>query len=78
MGAPLRERSRRFAFRYLVEPWRVLFEISKHDLAQVSTRALGFRGHPRPERGVDEHGMAERERNERAVYEHSRAERKRK
>ena len=40
---------RRFAFRYLVEPWRVLFEISKHDLAQVSTRALGFRAHPRPE-----------------------------
>jgi N-acetylglucosaminyldiphosphoundecaprenol N-acetyl-beta-D-mannosaminyltransferase len=69
---------RRFAFRYLVEPWRVLFEISKHDLADVSTRALGFRAHPRPERGMDDHGMAERERNERAVYEHSRAERKRK
>jgi N-acetylglucosaminyldiphosphoundecaprenol N-acetyl-beta-D-mannosaminyltransferase len=53
---------RRFAFRYLVEPWRVLFEISKHDLAAVSARGLGFRGRSRPERDLYEHGRAERNR----------------
>jgi N-acetylglucosaminyldiphosphoundecaprenol N-acetyl-beta-D-mannosaminyltransferase len=53
---------RRFAFRYLVEPWRVLFEIAKHDLAGIGARAFGFEAHPSPERGVYEHGRAERKR----------------
>jgi N-acetylglucosaminyldiphosphoundecaprenol N-acetyl-beta-D-mannosaminyltransferase len=53
---------RRFAFRYLVEPWRVLFEILKHDFAEVSTRLLGFDGQPSPEQGLYEHGTREQKR----------------
>lgn len=53
---------RRFAFRYLVEPWRVLFEVLKNDLAEVGTRLLGVGAQPSPERGMYEHGPAERKR----------------
>lgn len=53
---------RRFGFRYFVEPWRVLFEIAKHDIAGVSNKPLGFGGQPSPERGYYEPGAAERKR----------------
>ena len=54
---------RRFAFRYLVEPWRVLFEILKHDFAGTSNRLLGFGGQPSPEQGYYEprRGRSEKE-----------------
>lgn len=53
---------RRFGFRYLVEPWRVLFEIAKHDIAGVSNKLLGFGGQPSPEHGYYEHRTADQKR----------------
>lgn len=47
----------RFAFRYLVEPWRVLYEIAKHDI-RSATRTLFDDGASEPR--ALEHGAAER------------------
>ena len=53
---------RRFGFRYLIEPWRVMFEILKHDIAGTSNRLLGFGGQPSPEQGYYEPRAADQKR----------------
>lgn len=53
---------RRFGFRYLVEPWRVMFEILKHDVAVTGNRLLGFGGQPSPEQGYYEPRAADQKR----------------
>ena len=52
---------RRFAFRYLVEPWRVFYEVLRHDFAEGRMRVLSVGVQP-AEQSFYEHGAGDQKR----------------